>query len=212
MRTSIVGMLVVVNAVALGAAAGEKSAVPTFPVSVGGVAAVKANSVFAVIPKAVEANDSIEVGAEVGENGMVIINAFPADVNGDPKPGGKPAIIILKDTNKGTLDQTMDKKALAKGLYRMNIVAGGKTAIVVLGVGEAPKIKANAVGEAETADEKETGEAKPAAEAEAEPKAKPEEEKEQGEGGAKSEDTPKKEKEEKKKSKAERGLKKFFGR
>lgn len=109
----------------------DYSALP-FPVSVGGnAAAYKAGEPFAKIDKAVKSDAAIEVDSKAA---MIIINVTKADDKGQPESGATPAVILLQNTNKGTLAGTMDKKALAAGHYLMSVVADGKTASVLITV------------------------------------------------------------------------------
>lgn len=103
-----------------------------FSVSVGGnAAAYKAGEPFAKIDKAVKSDAAIEVDSKAA---MIIINVNKVDDKGQAVAGGTPAIIMLQNTNKGTLAGTMDKKALAAGHYLMSLVADGKTASVLITV------------------------------------------------------------------------------
>jgi hypothetical protein len=107
---------------------GASTALP-FGVKLGGQqAAAKGDANFATVEQPVSDNAALEVAVENPE--MVIINVFPSDDNGKAKD--VPAIIIIfQKSNKGTLDQTMDKKKIPAGTYLMNIVAGNKTSRVV---------------------------------------------------------------------------------
>jgi hypothetical protein len=99
-----------------------------FGVKVGGQDAriVGSKDVFARIADPVPANASVEVALKTDQ---VIINAFPVDDKGNAVQGAKPAVVIIKG-NKGSLDQTMDKKKLARGTYVMNVVANSATSRV----------------------------------------------------------------------------------
>ena len=106
-----------------------------FGVTIGGHAAKdegRADSA-AIVKEAVDAKAEIVIDAKAD---MIILNIFPANEDGSPKEGAQAAIIIMQGTNKAGLDQTMDKKPLAEGLYRMNAVAGGNTAIVIFRIGQ----------------------------------------------------------------------------
>ena len=106
-----------------------------FGVTIGGHAAKdegRADSA-AIVKEAVDAKAEIVIDAKAD---MIILNIFPASDDGTPKEGAQPAIIIMQGTNKAGLDQTMDKKPLAEGLYRMNATAGANTAIVVFRIGQ----------------------------------------------------------------------------
>lgn len=104
-----------------------------FSVKLDGTAAKPNNDICAIIAGSVSNSAVIEVGAPTDE--MIIINAFPSDVNGKIPSGAKAAIILIKKgENKTTIDKTTDNKKLAAGTYLMNVVGGGKTARVVFTV------------------------------------------------------------------------------
>ncbi|HBC85382.1 MAG TPA: hypothetical protein DCZ94_00355 [Lentisphaeria bacterium] len=109
--------------------AGASTALP-FGVKLGGQqAAAKGDASFATVEQPVADNAELEVAVEKPE--MVIINVFPADEKGNVKQGAAAIIIMFQKTNKGTIDQTIDKKKIPAGTYLMNIVAGEKTSRVV---------------------------------------------------------------------------------
>lgn len=101
-----------------------------FPVSLGGIAATaEAGKPFASIDKPVAADAEISVGVKAD---MVIINATKTGPDGSPAPGSQPAIIILQQSQTGSLAKTMDQQKLAPGNYLMSISAGEQTALVRL--------------------------------------------------------------------------------
>jgi hypothetical protein len=106
-----------------------------FSVTIGGqAAAVKGDAsktAHATIEKPVVANASLEVGAK---GDMTIINVVAANDQGTPNDGATPAIIVIQNSNKTTLDKTMDGKKLASGNYLLAAVAEGKTASVLFKV------------------------------------------------------------------------------
>jgi len=103
-----------------------------FPVSLGGQAATyKAGEPFAKVANPVKNNAAIEVSAK---SDMTIINVNKVNEKGEPAAGGQPAVILLQGTNKGTLDQSMDKRKLEPGNYLLSVVAEGKTASVLFKV------------------------------------------------------------------------------
>ena len=103
-----------------------------FPVSLGGQAATyKAGEPFARIAKPVKNDAAIEVSVKAD---MIIINIGKTNEKGDPLPAGQPAVILLQGTNKGSLNQSMDKRKLEAGYYIMSVVAEGKTASIVFKV------------------------------------------------------------------------------
>jgi hypothetical protein len=104
-----------------------------FGVSLGGQAATyKKGEPFAKVAKAVKNDAAIDVAAKADQ--MIIINVNKTDDKGTPAAGGQPAIIILQNTNKGTLAGTMDKQKLGPGSYLLSVVADGKTASILFKV------------------------------------------------------------------------------
>ena len=82
-------------------------------------------------------SDPVPNDAEIivdNDSGMVIINVFPTDGEGNATPGTQPLVILIQDGNKTTLDKTVDNKTLESGNYVMNIVVSGKTARVLFTV------------------------------------------------------------------------------
>ncbi len=106
-----------------------------FSVTIGGQAATvkgdPSKTAHASIEKPVAANATLEVGAK---GDMTIINVVAANDQGTPNEGATPAIIVIQNGNKTTLDKTMDGKKLAPGNYLMAVVAEGKTSSVLLKV------------------------------------------------------------------------------
>jgi hypothetical protein len=88
----------------------------------------KAGEPFAQIEKAVTADAAISIGVKAE---MAIINVHKTAADGTtPDQSAQPAIIIFQGTNKGTLDQTMDKQKLSAGKYLLSITAGENTATI----------------------------------------------------------------------------------
>ena len=107
----------------------EEDNMVAFPVKIGGQSPkIDAVKKIGVIADAVAADAEIEV--TVKDNAMVICNIVATDDKGDVKEGAAPAILLMQKTSKSALNQTMDKKALAAGNYRINVVADGKTTII----------------------------------------------------------------------------------
>ncbi|MCE9608763.1 MAG: carboxypeptidase-like regulatory domain-containing protein [Chthoniobacter sp.] len=101
-----------------------------FPVSVGGQAATyKKGEPFAKLAKPVKNDAPIDVTAKADQ--MIIINVHKTDAKGAPVAGAQPAIILLQNTNKGSLAGTMDKQKLAAGDYLLSVVAEGKTSSIL---------------------------------------------------------------------------------
>jgi len=48
-----------------------------------------------------------------------------------PDAAAQPAVILLQKTNKGALNQSMDKRKFEAGNYIMSVVAEGKTASIL---------------------------------------------------------------------------------
>ncbi len=104
-----------------------------FGVNLGGQAATyKKGEPFAKVAKPVKNDAAIEVSAKADQ--MIIINVNKTDEKGAPAAGGQPAVILLQNTNKGTLAGTMDKQKLAAGNYLLSVVADGKTASILFKV------------------------------------------------------------------------------
>lgn len=128
MKTLVLTILSLISTGLVSARAQDDGSLP-FPVSVGGQAATyKKGEPFAKVAKPVKNDAPIEVTAKADQ--MIIINVNKADAKGAPAPGAQPAIILLQNTNKGTLAGTMDKQKLAAGDYLLSIVASGKTATI----------------------------------------------------------------------------------
>jgi hypothetical protein len=98
-----------------------------FGVKVGGQSAKAKTSIFATVAKPVAPDAEMEVDSKAP---MIIVNVFPCDKKGTVKSGAQPEVILLQNTNKIKLSNTMSKKKLAPGEYIMNIVAEGKTSRV----------------------------------------------------------------------------------
>jgi len=106
----------------------QDSSLP-FPVSIGGQAATyKAGEPFAKVAKPVKSDAAIEVSAPAD---MIIINVSKTNEKGEPDAAGQPAVILLQGTNKGALNQSMDKRKFEAGNYIMSVVAAGKTASIL---------------------------------------------------------------------------------
>ncbi len=99
-----------------------------FSVSLGGTAATaKDGEPFAKIAQPVAADAAIEVGAK---SDMIIINVSKLGPDGTPNSGTQPAIILLQNSQTGSLAKTMDQQKLAPGPYLMSITADGQTALI----------------------------------------------------------------------------------
>lgn len=99
-----------------------------FAVNVGGQAATyKAGEAFAKLEKPVAANAPLSIAVTAD---MAIINVHRLKADGTTDETAQPAIILLQGTNKGSLDQTMDKQKLPAGQYLLSITAGEATATI----------------------------------------------------------------------------------
>ena len=129
MKTLLLAFLSIVTTGLVTARAQEDGALP-FPVSVGGQAATyKKGEPFAKLAKPVKNDAALEVTVKADQT--IIINVNKTDDKGAPVAGGQPAIILLQNTNKGTLAGTMDKQKLAPGSYMLSVMAAGKTATIL---------------------------------------------------------------------------------
>ncbi|MFA5193601.1 MAG: ankyrin repeat domain-containing protein [Verrucomicrobiia bacterium] len=106
-----------------------------FPLSIGGHPARDEGRLdsAAVVREAVDPQAEVVIKAQTE---MIILNITAANDDGSVKPHSRTAIIMAQGANKVRLDQTMDKKPLAAGLYRMTATAADATAIVLFRVGE----------------------------------------------------------------------------
>ncbi|MCX6910080.1 MAG: ankyrin repeat domain-containing protein [Verrucomicrobia bacterium] len=106
-----------------------------FPLTIGGHPAKDEGRLDA----AAVVKEAVAPGAEVviqAQTEMVILNISPVNDDGTAKPHSRTAIVMAQGTNKVRLDQTLDKKPLAAGLYRMTATAADATAIVLFRIGE----------------------------------------------------------------------------
>src|SRR5262245_20494297 len=107
----------------LASAQAQDGALP-FPVSIGGHAATyKAGETFAKGTKPVNNDAAIEGSAKAD---MIIINVAKTNEKGEPDASGQPAVILLQGTNKGALNQSMDKRKFEAGNYILSVVAEGR--------------------------------------------------------------------------------------
>ena len=132
MKTLLLAFLSIVTTSLVGARAQDDGSLP-FAVSIGGQAATyKKGEPFAKLAKPVKNDAAIEVAAKA--DGVIIVNVHKTDEKGSPDGTASPAIILLQNTNKGTLAGTMDKRTLAPGSYLLSVVADGKTASILFKV------------------------------------------------------------------------------
>ena len=101
-----------------------------FGVSIDGNAAKTNSAVAAVIEEPVTATSELVCDTE--NKDIINITFMPSNKDGIVVPGKTPELIILRDGNKTTLDQTTDKKKLQPGYYIMDVTSGDKTARIVI--------------------------------------------------------------------------------
>jgi len=87
-------------------------------------------TIAALIEEPVSATS--EIICNIVNNDLINITFMPCDKDGIVVPGKKPALILLRDSNKTTLDQTVDKKQLKPGYYLMDVTAGDQTSRIVI--------------------------------------------------------------------------------
>ena len=99
-----------------------------YPLSIGGHPAKDEGRLdaAAVVKEAVDPNAEVVIQAQTE---MVILNICSANDDGSVKPHSRTAIVMAQGTNKVRLDQTLDKKPLAAGMYR---VLAGMCALTIL--------------------------------------------------------------------------------
>ncbi len=119
--------------------ASKRAAIYPFDVTVAGEKAkIEGNpeyAIFAKIGKPVASDAEVRVGVKPER---IIVNIFPCDAKGAPKPGAqaKAKVIMASRATTFRLDQTLDKSTLDPGLYIMNVVLGSKgTSRVMFAVG-----------------------------------------------------------------------------
>lgn len=99
-----------------------------FSVSLGGTAATaKEGEPFATVAAPVAADAAIAVGAK---SHMIIINVSKLGPDGTPDSSAQPAVILLQNSQTGSLAKTMDQQKLASGPCLMSITADGQTALI----------------------------------------------------------------------------------
>ena len=103
-----------------------------FSVKVDGNEAVANSTIAALIEDPVSADS--EVLCEITNDDIINITFFPCDNEGIVVPGKKPALIIIREGNKSSLDKTMDGKKLTPGFYLMDVTAGKRTSRIVIEV------------------------------------------------------------------------------
>ena len=129
MKTLLLTSLSILTLGLAAARAQDDGSLP-FPVSIGGQAATyKKGEPFAKLAKPVKNDAPIEDTAKADQ--MIIINVNKTNEKGEPAAGAAPAVILLQNTNKGSLAGTMDKQKIAPGSYAISVVAAGKTATIL---------------------------------------------------------------------------------
>ena len=95
--------------------------------SLGGQAA-KDGTPFAKIENPVAADAELAVDSK---SDMIIVNVNIVNAKNEPVAGSTPAVILLQDKTKTTIDKAMDGKKLSPGNYIMSVVSEGKTASIL---------------------------------------------------------------------------------
>jgi hypothetical protein len=103
-----------------------------FPVKVDGNSAVTNSTIAALIEDSVSSDS--EILCEVANDDIINITFFPCDNEGIVVPGKKPALIIIRESNKSSLDKTIDGKKLTPGFYLMDVSQGNRTSRIVIEV------------------------------------------------------------------------------
>jgi hypothetical protein len=103
-----------------------------FSVKVDGNSAVINSTIAALIEDSVSSDS--EILCEIANDDIINITFFPCDNEGIVVPGKKPALIIIRDGNKSSLDKTIDGKKLTPGFYLMDVSAGNTTSRIVIEV------------------------------------------------------------------------------
>ncbi len=103
-----------------------------FAVEVDGNSAEIHSTIAALIEEPVEAD--AEIVCDTINNDIINITFFPCDSNGIVVPGKKPALIIIREGNKTTLDKTVNGEKLISGFYLMDVSNGKQTSRAVLEV------------------------------------------------------------------------------
>jgi hypothetical protein len=62
---------------------------------------------------------------------MLIVNVNMVNTKNEAVPGSTPAVFLLQDKTKTTIDKRMDGKKLSPGNYIMSVVREGKTASIL---------------------------------------------------------------------------------
>ena len=101
-----------------------------FEIVIDGNKAVVATDVCTKIATPVKNDSKLEIGTK--NDDVIVISFFPCDKDGIVVSGGKPSLIILRGASTTSLNETLDKKALAPGFQLMRVTSGDKTASVLL--------------------------------------------------------------------------------
>ena len=101
-----------------------------FQVAINGNAAKTNTEIAAVISEPVPAD--AEIVCDTENNDLITITFMPCDKDGVVISGKAPELILIREGNKTTLDQTTDKKKLSKGFYLMDVTSGDKTSRIVI--------------------------------------------------------------------------------
>ena len=103
-----------------------------FGVEVDGNSASTHSTIAALIEAPVSADS--ELICDIVNSDIINITFFPCDNEGIVVPGKKPALIIIREGNKTSLDKSIDGKKLTTGFYLMDVSAENKTSRIVIKV------------------------------------------------------------------------------
>ncbi len=101
-----------------------------FQVAIDGNIARADSAIAAIIEEPVTATS--EMVCTIENNDIIQVTFMPCDINGVVIPGKDPALILLRDGNTTTLNQTTDKTKLKTGCYLMDVTFGDKTSRIVI--------------------------------------------------------------------------------
>jgi len=101
-----------------------------FNVIIDGKRAKPSTEIAALIEEPVTAVS--EIVCEGVDSDLISITFMPCDNEGIVVPGKRPALIIMRETNKTTLDKTIGKKKLVPGHYLMDVTSGDKTSRIII--------------------------------------------------------------------------------
>lgn len=101
-----------------------------FGVAINGNDAKPYSTIAALIEEPVSIDS--EIICDIVNDDIINITFFPCDKEGIVIPGKKPALIIIRDGSKTTLNKTIDGKKLTSGFYIMDATSGDITSRIVI--------------------------------------------------------------------------------